>query len=82
MFSTGTSARLANMYAHAQIGVGEPFRHESVIDTVFAGKIVAETSVAGLPAVETEIAGRGFVTGLHQFLVQPDDPSSQGFLVR
>ena len=79
---TGTSARLANMYAHAQIGVGEPFRHESVIDTVFTGKIVAETSVAGLPAVETEIAGRGFVTGLHQFLVQPDDPSSQGFLVR
>jgi proline racemase len=52
-----------------------------VIDTVFTGKVLAETSVAGLPAVETEIAGRGFVTGLHQFLVQPDDPTSQGFLV-
>lgn len=79
---TGTSARLANMYANGQISVGEPFRHESVIDTVFTGKVLAETHVAGLPAVETEIAGRGFVTGLHQFLVQPDDPTSQGFLVR
>ncbi|MCA9880489.1 MAG: proline racemase family protein, partial [Thermomicrobiales bacterium] len=79
---TGTSARLANMYARGQIGLGEPFRHESVIDTIFTGKVLAETSVAGLPAVETEISGRGFVTGLHQFLLQPDDPVSQGFLVR
>ncbi|MCA9864521.1 MAG: proline racemase family protein [Thermomicrobiales bacterium] len=79
---TGTSARLANMYAHGQIGVGQPYRHESVIDTIFTGSVLAETSVAGLPAVETEIAGRGFVTGLHQFLAQPDDPTSQGFLVR
>lgn len=79
---TGTSARLANMYARGQIEVGKPFRHESVIDTLFTGKVLAETSVAGFPAVETEIAGRGFVTGLHQFLVQPDDATSQGFLVR
>jgi proline racemase len=74
---TGTSARLANMYDHGQIGIGQPFRHESVI-----GKVLAETTVAGLPAVETEIAGSGFVTGLHQFLLQPDDPTLQGFLVR
>ena len=79
---TGTSARLSNMYAHGQISVGEAFRHESVIDTVFTGKVLAETQVAGLLAVETEISGRGFVTGLHQFLVQPDDPTLQGFLVR
>lgn len=79
---TGTSARLANMYARGQIGLGRPFRHESVIDTIFTGTVLAETSVAGLPAVETEISGSGFVTGLHQFLVQPDDPVGQGFLVR
>ncbi|MFT4041137.1 MAG: proline racemase family protein [Thermomicrobiales bacterium] len=79
---TGTSARLANLYAHGQIAVGQPFRHESVIDTVFTGKVLAETEVAGLPAVETEIAGQGFITGLHQFLLQPDDPTAQGFLVR
>lgn len=79
---TGTSARLANMYAHGQIGLSEAFRHESVIDTIFTGKVLAETTVADLPAVETEISGRSFVTGLHQFLVQPDDPTSQGFLVR
>ena len=79
---TGTSARLANMYAHGLIGLGESFHHESVIDTVFTGKVLAETKVASLPAVETEIAGRGFVTGLHQFLLQPDDPTLQGFLVR
>jgi proline racemase len=79
---TGTSARLANLYDHGQIGIGQPFRHESVIDTIFTGKVLAETTVAGLPAVETEIAGSGFVTGLHQFLLQPDDPTLQGFLVR
>ena len=33
-------------------------------------------------AVETEIAGRGFLTGFHQFIVDPDDATAGGFLVR
>jgi trans-L-3-hydroxyproline dehydratase len=79
---TGTSAKLANLYAAGRIGLGQPYVHESVIGTTFTGRILAETAVAGRPAVETEISGRGFITGLHQFVVDDDDPTCAGFLVR
>lgn len=79
---TGTSARLACLYADGALGLNEPFVHESVIDTTFTGRVLAETTAGGLPAVVTEIAGRGFLTGLHQFVVEPEDPTKRGFLVR
>ena len=79
---TGTSAKLACLYADQRIGINQPYVHESVIDTTFTGRVLAETKVGPYPAVETEIAGRGFLTGLHQFVVDPEDPTASGFLVR
>jgi proline racemase len=79
---TGTSAKLANLYADRRIGIDEPYVHESVIGTTFTGRVLGETQVGPYAAVETEIAGRGFLTGLHQFVVDPDDPTAAGFLVR
>ena len=79
---TGTSAKLAHLYAARRVRLGEPYVHESVIDTRFTGRILAETAVGPFPAVVTEIGGRGFITGLHQFVVDPDDPTAGGFLVR
>ncbi|HEU0114775.1 MAG TPA: proline racemase family protein, partial [Thermomicrobiales bacterium] len=79
---TGTSARLAHLFARGRIGVGESYVHESLIGTTFTGTVVGETRFGGLPAIETAIAGRGFLTGLHQFVVDPDDPTAGGFLAR
>jgi len=79
---TGTSAKLATLYASGRIGLGGPYVHESVIGTRFTGRVLAETAVGPYPAVVTEIAGQGFVTGLHQFLLDPEDPTAPGFLVR
>ncbi len=79
---TGTSAKLANLYANGEIGLDQPYVHESVIDTTFTGRVLAETTVADKPAVATEISGRGFITGFHQFVVADDDPTGGGFLVR
>ncbi|MGH2535072.1 MAG: proline racemase family protein [Thermomicrobiales bacterium] len=79
---TGTSAKLAKLYADSQIGIREPYVHESMIDTTFTGTVLGETEVGGLPAVVTEISGRGFLTGFHTFVVDPDDPTRNGFLVR
>ena len=61
---------------------GQPYVHESVIGTTFTGRVLGETSVGPYPAVETEIAGRGFLTGFQQFVVDPEDVTAGGFLVR
>jgi trans-L-3-hydroxyproline dehydratase len=79
---TGTSAKLACLYADGSVSCGQPYVHESVIGTTFTGRVLAETSVRSYPAVETEIAGRGFLTGFQQFVVDPEDPTAGGFLVR
>jgi proline racemase len=79
---TGTSAKLASLYADGRIMCGQPYVHESVIGTTFSGRVLSETEVGPYPAVETEIAGRGFLTGFQQFVVDPEDVTAGGFLVR
>ena len=79
---TGTSAKLACLYADGRVSRGQPYVHESVIGTTFTGRVLGETAVGPHPAVETEIAGRGFLTGFQQFVVDPDDAIAGGFLVR
>jgi proline racemase len=60
----------------------QPYVHESVIGTTFTGRVLGETTVGPLPAIDSEIAGRGFLTGFHQFVVDPEDATAGGFLVR
>jgi proline racemase len=79
---SGTSARLALLHAQGRLGVGDPFRHLSIVDTEFTGRIVEETEVAGRPAVVTEVEGSAYLTGRHEFVLSPDDPLGTGFLLR
>ncbi|MFX0078521.1 MAG: proline racemase family protein [Candidatus Hermodarchaeota archaeon] len=78
---TGTSARLAALYARGQIGLNEPFMSESIIGTVFEGKIVEVTKVGKFEAIIPEIKGSAYVTGLNQFVVDSEDPLKHGFQV-
>jgi proline racemase len=76
---TGTSARLAQLHARGALAVGEAFVSESVLGTRFTGRIVEETEVAGLPAIVPEITGRAWITGMGQYLLDPEDPFPAGF---
>jgi len=76
---TGTSAKLAALHARGELGVGEEFVNRSVIGTRFGGRIVAETSVGGMPAVVPEITGRAWITGMGQYVLDPEDPFPTGF---
>jgi proline racemase len=76
---TGTSARLAQLHARGALGVGDAFVSESVLGTRFTGRIVEETEVAGLPAIVPEITGRAWITGMGQYLLDPEDPFPAGF---
>jgi proline racemase len=76
---TGTSARMAALYARAELGLNEDWVNESVIGTRFTGRLVAEAEVAGVPAVVPEITGRAWITGMAQYLLDRDDPFPAGF---
>jgi proline racemase len=76
---TGTSARMAQLWARGELRIGEDFVNESVIGTRFVGRLVEETRVGGVPAVVPEISGRAWVTGMGQYLLDADDPFPAGF---
>jgi proline racemase len=76
---TGTSAKLAALHARGELAVGEEFINRSVIGTRFGGRIVEETEVGGLPAVVPEISGRAWITGMGEYVLDPDDPFPEGF---
>jgi proline racemase len=76
---TGTSARLAALHARGELDVGEEFVNRSVIGTRFGGRIVEETEVGGLPAIVPEITGRAWITGMGQYVLDPEDPFPAGF---
>jgi proline racemase len=76
---TGTSAKLAALHARGDLAVGEPFVNRSVIGTRFGGRIVEETEVGGLPAVVAAISGRAWITGMGQYVLDPEDPFPEGF---
>jgi len=76
---TGTSARLAQLFARGELAVGDAFVNESVLGTRFTGRIVEETTIGDLPAIVPEITGRAWITGMGQYLLAPDDPFPAGF---
>ncbi|MGG1843993.1 proline racemase family protein [Brevibacillus agri] len=79
---TGTAARVATLYARGKLVVGERFVHEGIVGSQFVGTVLETTQVGDYPAVIPSIAGRAFITGLHQFVVDPSDPLKDGFLLR
>ena len=64
-----------------EAALGAPFVHESVIGTRFTGRLLEEVDVAGRRAVVPEITGRAWITGMGQYLLDPDDPFPEGFRV-
>ena len=76
---TGTSARLALLHARGELAVGDAFVHESILGTRFTARVAAETTVAGRPAIVPEITGRAWITGMGQYLLDPEDPFPAGF---
>jgi proline racemase len=76
---TGTSARMAQLWARGELAIGDDFVNESFIGSRFTGRLIRTTTVAGMPAVVPTITGRAWVTGLAQYLLDPSDPYPAGF---
>ena len=77
---TGTCAKLAQLYSKGKLALGQDFGHESATTgTMFKAKVLQETKVGEFDAVITDVTGSAYVTGMHTFVVDPDDPLRHGF---
>ena len=78
---TALSARMAVLHARGRMGPGDRLRARSIIGSTFDGTILGTTQVGTLPAILPEISGRGWITGIHQHMIDPADPWPEGYRV-
>jgi proline racemase len=78
---TGTCARMATLHARGLLGLNTDFRHESVLGTLFTGRLLEETRVGPYAAVVPSITGTAWITGFAQYVVDPTDPFQNGWTV-
>ena len=79
---TGTSARMAQLFAKGLLNVGDEFVHESYIGSQFVGKVEEATQVGEYKAMRPSIKGWAKVFGSNCITVDDDDPYAFGFQVK
>ncbi|MCB0633498.1 MAG: proline racemase family protein [Saprospiraceae bacterium] len=79
---SGVSGRMAIHHAREELKMGESMYIESIIDSVFRGSVVETVDFGPYQAVIPEVEGTAHITGQHTFLIDPDDPLREGFILR
>jgi 4-hydroxyproline epimerase len=78
---TGTSARMAQLTARGKLALGAEFVHESIIGSLFEGRVEATARVGEHAAIVPSVAGWARMTGLNTIFVDGRDPYAHGFQV-
>lgn len=79
---TGVSGRLALHHARGELQPGESIVIESIVGSRFRGQVAQTTTFGPYAAVIPEVEGSAYITGRHEFLIDPDDPFRHGFILR
>jgi len=78
---TGTSARMAQLAARGVLRVGDDFVHESIIGSLFHGRVEAAAKVGDRDAIVPSIEGWARITGFNTIFIDDRDPYAHGFQV-
>ena len=70
---------MAALHAQGKLDLDEKFVHESIIGTLFYGQLLREVMVGDFKAVVPRVSSTAYITGIQQFMIDPDDPLAMGF---
>jgi 4-hydroxyproline epimerase len=79
---TGTSARMAQWAALGRLKPGDDFVHESIIGTMFKGRVERAATVGSHDAIIPSIEGWARMTGYNTIFIDDRDPLAHGFQVK
>jgi len=79
---SGVSGRMAIHKARKEIGYDETMTIESITDSVFKCSVVSEEDYGPFKAVIPQVEGTAYITGMHTFVIDPNDPMKDGFILR
>ena len=78
---TGTTAKMTLLHHRGQFVLDDTFTNTSPLGTTFQGRLVEETRLGDTMAVVAEVRGSAYITGIHEFIIDPKDPFQEGFLI-
>ncbi|WIJ25104.1 4-hydroxyproline epimerase [Devosia sp. RR2S18] len=78
---TGTSARMAQWAAKGRLSVGDEFVHESIIGSLFRGRVEEAAKVGDRGAIIPSVSGWARQTGINTIFIDDRDPYARGFAV-
>lgn len=78
---TGTSAKLAALYAKGELDLLEEFVYESITGSMFRGMAVEEVEIADRKGIIPRITGSAYITGFNEWILDRQDPLRNGFLL-
>ena len=78
---TGTSARMAQLAAKGKLKVGDEFVHESIIGSLFKGRVKEAAKVGNYEAIVPSVEGWARITGYNTIFIDDRDPYKHGFQV-
>jgi proline racemase len=79
---TGMSGRLAIHHQRGEIKKDQSIVIESIIGSKFTGKVVEEATFGPYPAIVPEVEGQAHIIGRNELWINPNDPFSDGFILR
>lgn len=79
---SGVSGRMAIHKKRGEIDFGETMLIESITDSVFKGSVVSEEDFGPFTAVIPQVEGTAYITGMQTFVIDPNDPMKNGFILR
>lgn len=78
---TGTSHMMALLIGRGEMDPEEEIIAEGISGSLFKGRMIKRTTVGTFEAYVPQITGQAYVTGFHQFVIDPDDPLKTGLAV-
>lgn len=79
---SGVSGRMAIHKARKEIDFGETMTIESITGSVFKGSVVKEEDYGPFKALIPQVEGTAHITGMQTFVIDPNDPMKDGFILR
>ncbi|MFK2818660.1 proline racemase family protein [Flavobacteriaceae sp. LMIT009] len=79
---SGVSGRMAIHKERKEIDYGETMSIESITGSVFRGSVVSEEDYGPFTAVIPQVEGTAHITGMQTFVIDPNDPMKNGFILR
>lgn len=78
---TGTAAKLTLLHHYGKIKMNQAYVNYSPLGTCFDAMLVKKQKIGPVDGFIVQIKGMAYVTGIHHFIVQDNDPFQQGFLM-